>query len=240
MGINAAHICDLQSEQQVTGKKSFSKGLKIGKSTEPGAHLKVEQKNNLRIDCAEVRGNFAGKFSGDASELKNIPLKNLQANHIQACGSFQTSDNLVIQKVLDNKVDSELKKIKINDLLSLIPSQNGALFDFINNGENVGGSLEVLKGRKISGRTEVLEFRTIRTGVHIDAEQTANEIVIDLAQTISVASADIRQVLVVPRVEMEDIKTPIIGMIVYDTKSDSFYGYGKNKWVSLMRYTSHF
>ena len=240
MGINAAHICDLQSDQEIKGKKSFVKGIKIGTARGPCAEFKLEEKDKLRINCKSVRGAFEGSFDGDGSKLKNLPIKNLQADDIHTSNSFNVTDYFLIQKVLADKNNRELKKVKINDMFSLLPSQNGVLFDFINNGSNVGAGLHLLKGRKISGRSEVLEFRTLQHGPNFISEQTDNEITLKLNPDVSVKKLSIDNGLLVPRVNRKEVKSPEPGMIVYDTETNAFYGYIKDKWITLNRYTSHF
>jgi hypothetical protein len=226
MAINAAYICDTKTDQTVGGKKTFTKEIKA-----PAFVVKKGPELTSNKDGALlVKGVVsAAGFEGDASRLKNFSVKNMNAADIEPSIAINKGDYLLVQKIVDT--DSELKKIKINDVLTLIPSQNGVLFNFINNGSNKGDGAELLKGRSTSGRSQVLNFRTLHGSANINIIQEENAIHVDLNEEISISTLQADEALVVPRLCRHTVESPINGMFVYDEKEHRFYGYAKNRWI---------
>jgi len=228
MAINGAYVCDIKSDQTIKGKKTFIKEV-----VAPAFVLEEGTKITKTKDGAvSVNGPLrAHKFEGDASGLKNFSVKNMNTDEIQASIAINGLDYLLVQKILDG--EGELKKIKINDLLTLIPSKNGSLFNFINNGTNKGEGAEVFKRRHSSGRSQTLYFRTLAAGPNIELVQNENEIDINLKDNIVVSGISAVESLTVPCKNIDKVKNPIDGMIIYDERNKRFCGRAGGKWVPL-------
>jgi hypothetical protein len=226
MAINAAYVCDTKTDQVVKGRKTFTKEVRaVAFTIIEGPTLSKTKEGD-----AFLKGTLrAHKFEGDASGLKNFSVKNMNADDIEQSLAVNSSDYLLVQKVIDT--DSELKKIKINDMLTLIPAQNGILFNFINDGSNKGGGAQVFKKRHSSGRSQMLHFRTLSGGPNIEITQEENEIEVALSEDISVSGLHVDDVFVLPRLSRTSVADPENGMFVYDDLEHRFYGYAKNRWI---------
>jgi hypothetical protein len=232
MAINGAYICDIKSDQTISGKKTFIKEVAAPAFTlEKGKRLRVAADGAIEINSVVRAHRFEGAFVGDASGLKNFSVKNMNADEIQSSVSIVGSDYLLAQKILDG--DGELKKLRLNDLFALIPSKNGVYYNFITNGENKGSGCQIYKRRDSSGRSQTLCFRTLTSGPNIELLQNENEIEVRLKENISTSELNISTSFVAPRVKKGDIQKPINGMLIYNTADDRFYGYAKDRWIAL-------
>jgi len=228
MAYNAANVCDIKSDQTIKGKKTFIKEV-----VAPAFVLEEETKITKTKDGAvSVNGRLrADKFEGDASGLKNFSVKNMNTDDIQASLAINGLDYLLVQKILDG--EGELKKFKINDLLTLIPSKNGVHYSFINNAENKGAGCQIFKRRHSAGRSQLLYFRTLTSGSNIELLQNENEIDINLKDKVSISEVNVAESFMVPCKNKDAISAPTSGMIVYDNAKQRFYGYAKDRWVPL-------
>ena len=239
MANNSAYVCDIKSEQLIEGKKSFKKEVEAPAFVlKDGPTLAAGDDHTLTINGSVRARSFEGTFSGDASGLSNFSVKNMNTNDIHPSIEIQSSDYLLVQRILGE--DSDLKKIKINDLLSMIPSKNGVYYNFVTNGANVGGEVSIFKKRASSGRSETLTFRTLKAGPNFQLLEEENTIEIKLCDKVSIKNLQADEVFIVPRRNKVLIENPVGGMIVYDEEAGTFYGYVKDRWVSLNGSTSHF
>lgn len=239
MGNNSAYVCDIKSEQIIEGKKSFKKEVEAPAFVvTDGPTLRATRDRSLAINGPLRAPHFHGAFSGDGSGLRNFSVKNMNTNDIQPSIEFQTSDYLLLQRILED--DSDLKKIKINDLLALVPSKNGVYYNFVTNGTNLGKGISIFKNRVSSGRSESLTFRTLKAGANIEILEEESTLEIKLCDRVTVKNLQVGETFIAPAQDKELIENPVGGMIVYEEETGTFYGYAKDRWVSLNRYTSHF
>ena len=239
MANNGAYVCDIKSEQFIEGKKRFKKEVEAPAFVlKEGPTLTVSPDRSLAINSGVTARHFKGAFSGDGSGLRNFSVKNMNTKDILPSLEIQTTDYLLVPRILEE--DSDLKKIKINDLLALVPSKNGVYYNFVTNGANVGGGVSIFKKRVSSGRSEALTFRTLKAGPNFQLLEEENTIEIKLRDRISIKNLQVDEAFIAPRCDKDLIETPTGGMIVYDDETGTFYGYAKDRWVSLNRYTSHF
>jgi hypothetical protein len=239
MANNSAYVCDIKSEQLIEGKKSFKKEVEAPAFVlKDGPTLAAGADHSLTINGPVHAHHFKGTFSGDASGLSNFSVKNMNTSDIHPSIEIQSSDFLLVQRVLEE--DSDLKKIKINDLLALIPTKNGVYYNFVTNGTNVGGGAPLFKKRVSSGRSETLAFRTLKVGGSLQLLEEESTLEIRLGDRVSIKNLQVDEAFIAPRCDKDLIENPAGGMIVYDDETGTFYGYAKDRWVSLNRYTSHF
>ncbi len=226
MGINAASICDIKSDQTIKGKKSFSQEVRAPAFALMGGPRIASNATGGMV----VNGSLqADKFEGDGSGLINFSVKNMNANDIEQSIAINGADYLLVQKVFER--NSELKKIKIGDLLTLIPDQNGVLFNFITDGANKGPGAQVLKGRTTSGRSQILNLRSLTGGPNIEIVEGDNDINISIKETVTLHNLEVNEALVVPRCSRGNVAEPVNGMLIYDESNQRFYGYAKNRWL---------
>ena len=226
MAINAAYICDTKTDQTVAGKKTFTKEIKAPAFVvKKGPELTSNKEGALLVKGVVS----AVSFEGDASRLKNFSVKNMNADDIEQSLAINNRDYVLVQKIVDN--DCELKKIKINDMLTLIPSQNGVLFNFITDGSNRGHGAQILKGRSTSGRSQVLNFRTLDEGPNIKISQHESQVEIGLSADVAISGLRVDDTFILPRLSRNAIANPTNGMFVYDESEHRFYGYAKNRWI---------
>ena len=228
MALHPAHICDIKSDQTIDGKKTFIKELTTPAVTlGEGKRITVTKDGAISVNgCIQADG-----FEGDGSGLKNFSVKGMNADDIQASVAINGGDYLLAQKILDG--EKGLKKLRINDLLTLIPSKNGVYYNFINNAENRGSGCQIFKTRNSSGRTQTLYFRTFVGGPNIELLQNENEININLKDNLSISEVNVTENFTVPCKNKDAISAPISGMIVYDNIKQRFYGYAEDRWTPL-------
>jgi len=230
MAINGAYICDIKSEQTIEGKKTFTKEV----SAPAFVVKKGPELTSNKEGALLVKGLVSAVgFEGDASRLKNFSVKNMNADDIEQSLAINNRDYVLVQKIVDN--DCELKKIKINDMLTLIPSQNGVLFNFITDGSNRGHGAQILKGRSTSGRSQVLNFRTLDEGPNIKISQHESQVEIGLSADVAISGLRVDDTFLAPRRNIDEIKDPDEGSIVYDSVSERFYGFSGKGWVPLQQ-----
>jgi hypothetical protein len=168
---------------------------------------------------------------GDRSglSLKRDGLR-VDASTIERSNIAYDNDMVVVHQP---NTPSGIAKIPLKSLFSLIPSHNGSLFDFVNNGTNIGAGAHIYKNVSSSPRMVSLNFRTLTPGPNLNVTELENELVINLNDEVEVREVNISQSLILPQLSINDIENPSNGMLIYNEPEGRFYGYARNRWVAL-------
>jgi hypothetical protein len=78
-----------------------------------------------------------------------------------------------------------------------------------------------------------LNFRSVVPGPNLNVAELENELVINLNDEVDVREANISQSLILPQRSIDDIESPVNGMLIYNEDEGRFYGYARNRWVAL-------
>ena len=128
---------------------------------------------------------------------------------------------------------SGIAKIPLKGLFSLIPSHNGSLFDFVNNGTNAGSGAHIYKNISSSPRMVSLNFRSVVPGPNLNVVEQENELIIKFNDEIEVRETNVSHSLIIPQRSIDDVESPANGMLLYNEDEGRFYGYARDRWVAL-------
>jgi hypothetical protein len=240
MANNGAYVCDVNSPQTLRGKKRFEGGLETtGIEFEYGVELtdalSYDRKGNEVISLVSsneiIAPSFVGTFEGDGSQLENISFENFSPAMRPSRNA--TNDDLVL---LQQKSHPKgISKVSVKSFFSLLAGHNGSLFEFVNGGKNVGGGAQLCKGVTVGPREVSLNFRTINFSPNFKVFEEENEVIVVMSEEVEIQNLNLKDALVAPRIAIKSVKEPVNGMIAYDTKTERFYGFAKNKWIALHR-----
>ena len=235
MANNGAYICDVNSSQTLRGRKRFEGGLETTAiEFEYGAILEdvltTDSKGNESVTLSSTKEIiapcFVGNFEGDGSQLENFsPAMRPSRN--------ATNDDLVL---LQQKSHPKgISKVTVKSFFSLLAAHNGSLFEFVTGGTNVGTGAAFCKSVTVNPREVSLNFRTLNFSPNFKVFEEENEIIVILNEDVEIENLKLKEGFVVPCIEIKETENPRIGTIAYDTKTDRFYGFAKNKWIALHR-----
>jgi hypothetical protein len=240
MANNGAFVCDVNSPQTLRGRKRFEGGLETSNiefeyGVELTDALSCDRDGNETVSLVSsneiIAPSFVGKFEGDGSQLENISFENFSPSMRPSRNA--TNDDLVL---LQQKSHPKgISKVSIKSFFSLLAGHNGSLFEFVNGGKNVGTGAHLYKSLTVTPRAVNLNFRTLNFSPNFKVFEEENEIIVILNEEMEIENLKLKETFTVPCVAIEGAQNPRNGTIAYDTKTDRFYGFAKNKWIALHR-----